>query len=122
MVRGSDGDLFLVMLLRLSCVTEEWVAPNFDVWGLPSETIYEILWLNHHWWYGNSDKYAERVWYLVNGTRFYMLFEIFLISENFFDLLHAGLDDLRDWTNNVQPHIPIYVAQRDFEVRIQNTF
>lgn len=28
-----------------------------------------------------------------------------------------GLDDLRDWTNNVQPHIPIYVAKRDFEVR-----
>ncbi|BBG98848.1 Metallo-hydrolase/oxidoreductase superfamily protein [Prunus dulcis] len=28
----------------------------------------------------------------------------------------GGLDDLRDWTNNVQPHIPIYVAQRDFEV------
>ncbi|KAF2323558.1 hypothetical protein GH714_036107 [Hevea brasiliensis] len=28
----------------------------------------------------------------------------------------GGLDDLRDWTNNVQPCIPIYVAQRDFEV------
>ena len=28
----------------------------------------------------------------------------------------AGLDCLRDWTNNVQPSIPIYVAQRDFEV------
>nr|CAN79104.1 hypothetical protein VITISV_006256 [Vitis vinifera] len=28
----------------------------------------------------------------------------------------GGLDDLRDWTNNVQPHIPIYVAPRDFEV------
>lgn len=27
-----------------------------------------------------------------------------------------GLDDLRDWTNNVQPHIPIYTAMRDFEV------
>lgn len=26
------------------------------------------------------------------------------------------MDDLRDWTNNVQPHIPIYVAPRDFEV------
>lgn len=30
--------------------------------------------------------------------------------------LFSGLDDLRDWTNNVQPHIPIYVARRDFEV------
>ncbi|KAB1218418.1 hypothetical protein CJ030_MR3G026298 [Morella rubra] len=28
----------------------------------------------------------------------------------------GGLDDLRDWTNNVQPCIPIYVAPRDFEV------
>ncbi|CAL5439507.1 unnamed protein product [Camellia sinensis] len=28
----------------------------------------------------------------------------------------GGLDDLRDWTNNVQLHIPIYVAPRDFEV------
>lgn len=28
----------------------------------------------------------------------------------------AGLDDLRDWTNNVHPSIPIYVASRDFEV------
>ncbi|XVF74403.1 hypothetical protein PTKIN_Ptkin13bG0107800 [Pterospermum kingtungense] len=28
----------------------------------------------------------------------------------------GGLDCLRDWTNNVQPTIPIYVAKRDFEV------
>ncbi|XP_004297566.1 PREDICTED: putative hydrolase C777.06c-like [Fragaria vesca subsp. vesca] len=28
----------------------------------------------------------------------------------------GGLDDLRDWTNNVQPSIPIYVPERDFEV------
>lgn len=28
----------------------------------------------------------------------------------------TGLDDLRDWTNNVQPFVPIYVAKRDFEV------
>eukprot|EP00262_Sarcandra_glabra_P001269 TRINITY_DN11305_c0_g2_i2.p1 TRINITY_DN11305_c0_g2~~TRINITY_DN11305_c0_g2_i2.p1 ORF type:complete len:203 (-),score=31.64 TRINITY_DN11305_c0_g2_i2:191-799(-) len=36
-----------------------------------------------------------------------VLFDGFLI---------LGLDDLRDWTNNVQSHIPIYVAKRDFEV------
>jgi hypothetical protein len=36
----------------------------------------------------------------------------------FFIKIHTltGLDDLRDWTNNVQPYIPIYVAERDFEV------
>ncbi|KAG8380102.1 hypothetical protein BUALT_Bualt07G0158700 [Buddleja alternifolia] len=28
----------------------------------------------------------------------------------------GGLDDLRDWTNNVQPSIPIYTTIRDFEV------
>lgn len=28
----------------------------------------------------------------------------------------SGLDDLRDWTNNVQPSVPIYTAERDFEV------
>ncbi|WVZ64743.1 hypothetical protein U9M48_014219 [Paspalum notatum var. saurae] len=28
----------------------------------------------------------------------------------------GGLDCLRDWTNNVQPSIPIYVAERDYEV------
>ncbi|CAN6463059.1 unnamed protein product [Victoria cruziana] len=28
----------------------------------------------------------------------------------------GGLDDLRDWTNNIQASIPIYVAKRDFEV------
>lgn len=31
-------------------------------------------------------------------------------------MLDAGLDDLRDWTNNVQPHIPIYVGLRDLAV------
>ena len=36
-----------------------------------------------------------------------------IISSN----VTPGLDDLRDWTNNVQPHIPIYVADRDFEVK-----
>ncbi|GAY38551.1 hypothetical protein CUMW_037550 [Citrus unshiu] len=34
----------------------------------------------------------------------------------FVGFLPMGLDDLRDWTNNVQRHIPIYVAMRDFEV------
>lgn len=32
-------------------------------------------------------------------------------------ILCSGLDDLRDWTNNVQRNIPIYVANRDFEVQ-----
>jgi phosphoribosyl 1,2-cyclic phosphodiesterase len=28
----------------------------------------------------------------------------------------GGLDDLRDWTNNVQKSVPLYVAKRDLEV------
>ncbi|GAQ91347.1 metallo-beta-lactamase family protein [Klebsormidium nitens] len=28
----------------------------------------------------------------------------------------GGLDDLRDWTNNIQDKVPIYVAPRDLEV------
>ncbi|KAK4837331.1 hypothetical protein QYF36_004627 [Acer negundo] len=39
----------------------------------------------------------------------------FSITVHFVGFLPMGLDDLRDWTNNVQPHIPIYVAKRDFE-------
>ncbi|KAG0486837.1 hypothetical protein HPP92_008932 [Vanilla planifolia] len=38
-----------------------------------------------------------------------------IISHSHADAI-GGLDDLRDWTNNVQPFIPIYVAKRDFEV------
>ncbi|GJW62456.1 putative hydrolase [Tanacetum coccineum] len=34
----------------------------------------------------------------------------------------GGLDDLRDWTNNVQPHIPIYVTERDFEAQTVDRF
>eukprot|EP00250_Pteridium_aquilinum_P004403 c14616_g1_i1 orf=83-1240(+) len=28
----------------------------------------------------------------------------------------GGLDDLRDWTNNVQKTVPVYVTKRDYEV------
>ncbi|KAE8720061.1 hypothetical protein F3Y22_tig00109921pilonHSYRG00040 [Hibiscus syriacus] len=38
-----------------------------------------------------------------------------IISHSHADAI-GGLDDLRDWTNNVQPTIPIYVAMRDFEI------
>ncbi|KAK8546890.1 hypothetical protein V6N13_093929 [Hibiscus sabdariffa] len=34
----------------------------------------------------------------------------------------GGLDDLRDWTNNVQSSIPIYVSERDFEVMKKSHF
>lgn len=35
---------------------------------------------------------------------------------------NGGLDDLRDWTNNVQPHIPIYVGLRDLAVMAKSHY
>ncbi|KAJ4749323.1 Metallo-hydrolase/oxidoreductase superfamily protein [Rhynchospora pubera] len=51
-------------------------------------------------------------WFPIYGLR---RLDAVLITHSHADAI-GGLDDLRDWTNNVQPHIPIYVAQRDFEV------
>ncbi|RWW78347.1 hypothetical protein BHE74_00013431 [Ensete ventricosum] len=56
-------------------------------------------------------------WFPVYGLR---NIDAVIITHSHADaigvILDVGLDDLRDWTNNVQPFIPIYVAQRDFEV------
>ncbi|KAJ8752304.1 hypothetical protein K2173_003940 [Erythroxylum novogranatense] len=50
---------------------------------------------------------------------------VFLVSSNSWiqylqlvaiSILANGLDDLHDWTNNVQPSIPIYGTERDFEI------
>lgn len=35
---------------------------------------------------------------------------------------NGGLDDLRDWTNNVQPHIPIYVGLRDLAIMAKSHY
>uniref|UniRef100_A0A0A0LFS7 Metallo-beta-lactamase domain-containing protein n=1 Tax=Cucumis sativus TaxID=3659 RepID=A0A0A0LFS7_CUCSA len=55
-----------------------------------------------------------------SALRWFPAFEIRTIDAVIITHSHAdaigGLDDLRDWTNNVQPSVPIYVAQRDFEV------
>ncbi|KAH7865108.1 hypothetical protein Vadar_002360 [Vaccinium darrowii] len=51
-------------------------------------------------------------WFPTYGIR---KIDAVIITHSHADAI-GGLDDLRDWTNNVQPHIPIYVAQRDFEV------
>ncbi|OAY36497.1 putative hydrolase C777.06c isoform X3 [Manihot esculenta] len=51
-------------------------------------------------------------WFPAFGLR---TIDAVIITHSHADAI-GGLDDLRDWTNNVQPHIPIYVAQRDFEV------
>ncbi|WOL03012.1 hydrolase [Canna indica] len=51
-------------------------------------------------------------WFPTYGLR---NIDAVIITHSHADAI-GGLDDLRDWTNNVQPNIPIYVAQRDFEV------
>ncbi|XP_052181304.1 putative hydrolase C777.06c isoform X2 [Diospyros lotus] len=55
-----------------------------------------------------------------SALRWFPTYEIRTIDAVIITHSHAdaigGLDDLRDWTNNIQPYIPIYVAQRDYEV------
>lgn len=51
-------------------------------------------------------------WFPTYGIR---TIDAVIITHSHADAI-GGLDDLRDWTNNVQPSIPIYVARRDFEV------
>ncbi|CAA0821142.1 Metallo-hydrolase/oxidoreductase superfamily protein [Striga hermonthica] len=51
-------------------------------------------------------------WFPAYGIR---TIDAVIITHSHADAI-GGLDDLRDWTNNVQPSVPIYTAQRDFEV------
>ncbi|KAJ8535852.1 hypothetical protein K7X08_034253 [Anisodus acutangulus] len=51
-------------------------------------------------------------WFPAYGIR---TIDAVIITHSHADAI-GGMDDLRDWTNNVQPSIPIYVASRDFEV------
>lgn len=51
-------------------------------------------------------------WFPTFGLR---TIDAVIITHSHADAI-GGLDDLRDWTNNIQPFIPIYVAKRDFEV------
>lgn len=57
-------------------------------------------------------------WFPVYGLR---TIDSVIITHSHADAI-GGLDDLRDWTNNIQPHIPIYVAKRDFEVMKKTHF
>ncbi|KAM5579414.1 putative hydrolase C777.06c [Rosa sericea] len=51
-------------------------------------------------------------WFPAYGIR---TLDAVIITHSHADAI-GGLDDLRDWTNNVQSSIPIYVPERDFEV------
>ncbi|KAM7255716.1 hypothetical protein ACFE04_008614 [Oxalis oulophora] len=51
-------------------------------------------------------------WFPAYGIR---TIDAVVITHSHADAI-GGLDDLRDWTNNVQQSVPIYTAERDFEV------
>nr|CAB3453224.1 unnamed protein product [Digitaria exilis] len=51
-------------------------------------------------------------WFPAFGLR---TVDAVIITHSHADAI-GGLDCLRDWTNNVQPSVPIYVAERDYEV------
>lgn len=57
-------------------------------------------------------------WFPTFGIR---TIDAVVITHSHADAI-GGLDDLRDWTNNVQPSIPIYTAKRDFEVMKKTHF
>ncbi|KAI0508009.1 hypothetical protein KFK09_014141 [Dendrobium nobile] len=56
--------------------------------------------------------HSALTWFPIFGLR---NIDAVIITHSHADAI-GGLDDLRDWTNNVQPFIPIYVAKHDFEV------
>ncbi|CAN6707387.1 unnamed protein product [Malus baccata var. baccata] len=56
--------------------------------------------------------YSALQWFTAHGIR---IIDAVIITHSHADAI-GGLDDLCDWTNNVQPTIPIYVPQHDFEV------
>jgi len=51
-------------------------------------------------------------WFPHFGLRY---LDAVIITHSHADAI-GGLDDLRDWTNNVQKSVPLYVAKRDLEV------
>lgn len=51
-------------------------------------------------------------WFPHFGLRY---LDAVIITHSHADAI-GGLDDLRDWTNNVQKSVPIYVAKRDLKV------
>ncbi|KAL8043373.1 hypothetical protein ABFX02_09G115700 [Erythranthe guttata] len=56
--------------------------------------------------------HSALTWFPAYGIR---TIDAVIITHSHADAI-GGLDDLRDWTNNVQPSVPIYTAERDFEV------
>lgn len=51
-------------------------------------------------------------WFPYHGIR---ELEAVILTHSHADAI-GGLDDLRDWTNNIQNVVPIYVTQRDYKV------
>lgn len=67
---------------------------------------------------GGSDMSFFQYFHYMMNKFVITCFTWFKWNEALWFVSCLGLDDLRDWTNNVQPSIPIYVAMRDFEVQL----
>lgn len=93
--------------------------------GLWQNTFWCYL-MDNEWTCDNRSSYFFSFYFSISilfklekTNKFVTEVSLFLFSPPSFQKKnHPGLDDLRDWTNNVQPCIPIYVAPRDFEVQL----
>ncbi|XP_058068829.1 putative hydrolase C777.06c isoform X5 [Magnolia sinica] len=103
---------------RVSCLTNPlktcMVCPKANEPGNKNRRLNTSILIHYHNSLGRSN-------ILVDAGKCELISLIgtcvgFSTTALFGGFLCLGLDDLRDWTNNVQSHIPIYVAKRDFEV------
>ncbi|XP_058068845.1 putative hydrolase C777.06c isoform X8 [Magnolia sinica] len=103
---------------RVSCLTNPlktcMVCPKANEPGNKNRRLNTSILIHYHNSLGRSN-------ILVDAGKCELISLIgtcvgFSTTALFGGFLCLGLDDLRDWTNNVQSHIPIYVAKRDFEI------
>ncbi|XP_058068811.1 putative hydrolase C777.06c isoform X2 [Magnolia sinica] len=110
---------------RVSCLTNPlktcMVCPKANEPGNKNRRLNTSILIHYHNSLGRSNILVDAgKFFYHSALRWFPMFGIRTIDAVIITHSHAdaigGLDDLRDWTNNVQSHIPIYVAKRDFEV------
>ncbi|XP_058068834.1 putative hydrolase C777.06c isoform X6 [Magnolia sinica] len=97
------------------------VCPKANEPGNKNRRLNTSILIHYHNSLGRSNILVDAgKFFYHSALRWFPMFGIRTIDAVIITHSHAdaigGLDDLRDWTNNVQSHIPIYVAKRDFEV------
>ncbi|XP_058068840.1 putative hydrolase C777.06c isoform X7 [Magnolia sinica] len=110
---------------RVSCLTNPlktcMVCPKANEPGNKNRRLNTSILIHYHNSLGRSNILVDAgKFFYHSALRWFPMFGIRTIDAVIITHSHAdaigGLDDLRDWTNNVQSHIPIYVAKRDFEI------